>query len=129
MTEQRRYWIITSWKWWRYSHEHPFWVSVYLTYQTDIMRPIQNVYAWIENIAQTRIWFLDRKFKNNCRKLREIDEVKNRLAAFYTPDEIQQWLFLPHKLLNNEKPIVLIREGRTKEVLAVIEQLESLVYL
>jgi transcriptional regulator with XRE-family HTH domain len=53
----------------------------------------------------------------------------DRLSDFYTPDETRLWLHARHPLLNNERAIDLINEGRTEEVLAVIERLDAGVYL
>ena len=58
----------------------------------------------------------------------ELRYVVDRLADFYTPDETRLWLHARHPMLNNERAIDLINIGRTEEVLAVIEALESGVY-
>jgi len=55
--------------------------------------------------------------------------VVDRLSDIYTPDEIRLWLHASHALLNHEKAIDLITAGRTEEVLAVIERLDSGTYL
>ena len=55
--------------------------------------------------------------------------VVDRLSDLYTPDETRLWLHARHPLLNNERAIDLINEGRTEEVLAVIERLEAGAYL
>lgn len=55
--------------------------------------------------------------------------VVDRLSDLYTPDEIRLWLHTRHSLLNNERAIDLINEGRTEEVLAVIERLDAGAYL
>jgi transcriptional regulator with XRE-family HTH domain len=55
--------------------------------------------------------------------------VVDRLSDLYTPDETRLWLHARHPLLNNERAIDLIHEGRTEEVLAVIERLEAGAYL
>jgi transcriptional regulator with XRE-family HTH domain len=58
----------------------------------------------------------------------ELRYVVDRLADFYTPDETRLWLHAIHPMLNNERAIDLINRGRTEEVLAVIEALESGAY-
>jgi transcriptional regulator with XRE-family HTH domain len=58
----------------------------------------------------------------------ELRYVVDRLADFYTPDETRLWLHARHPMLNNERAIDLINTGRTEEVLAVIEALESGAY-
>lgn len=55
--------------------------------------------------------------------------VVDRLSDFYQPDETRLWLHAPHPLLNQERAIDLIIDGRTEEVLAVIERLEAGAYL
>ncbi len=59
----------------------------------------------------------------------ELRWVAERLSDFYTPDEARLWLHSAHPLLNGERAIDLINEGRTSEVLEVIEQLDSGTYL
>ncbi len=55
--------------------------------------------------------------------------VVDRLWDFYTPEETRLWLHAKHPLLNNERAIDLINEGRTEEVLAVIERLDAAAHL
>lgn len=55
--------------------------------------------------------------------------VIDRLGEFYTPDETRLWLHATHALLDNERAIDLIYDGRTEEVLAVIERLDAGAYL
>ncbi len=54
--------------------------------------------------------------------------VVDRLADFYAPDETRIWLYSRHRLLNDERAIDLIHDGRADEVLAVIESLEDGAY-
>jgi len=54
--------------------------------------------------------------------------VVDRLAEFYSPDETRIWLYAKHRLLNGERAIDLIHQGRTDEVLAVIESLDEGTY-
>jgi transcriptional regulator with XRE-family HTH domain len=51
--------------------------------------------------------------------------VVDRLAEFYEPDEARVWLYSRHRLLNGERAIDLIHDGRADEVLAVIESLNE----
>jgi transcriptional regulator with XRE-family HTH domain len=55
--------------------------------------------------------------------------VIDRLADFYEPDETRLWLNAKHPLLENARPIDLIRSGNTEPVLAVIDRLDDGVYL
>ena len=52
-----------------------------------------------------------------------------RLADFYEPDEVRLWLQSPHPQLSGLRPYDFIVDGRTAEVLEVIERLDSGVYL
>jgi hypothetical protein len=61
--------------------------------------------------------------------LSDLRYVVDRLSEFYTPDETRTWLYSRNALLNGERAIDLIHEGRTEEVLAVIERLAALSYL
>lgn len=58
----------------------------------------------------------------------ELRYVVDRLADFYTPDETRLWLHARHPMLNGERAIDLINEGRTEAVLAVIEALDAGAY-
>jgi uncharacterized protein (DUF2384 family) len=55
----------------------------------------------------------------------ELRYVVDRLTDFYTPDETRLWLHTPHQMLGGERAIDLINAGRTEEVLAVIESLDT----
>jgi transcriptional regulator with XRE-family HTH domain len=55
----------------------------------------------------------------------ELRYVVDRLNDFYTPDEIRLWLHASHPMLGGERAIDLINAGRTQEVLAVIESLDT----
>ena len=55
--------------------------------------------------------------------------IVDRLSDFYTPEETRLWLHAKHPLLEGERAIDLIHEGRTEEVLAVIERLDAGAYL
>ena len=58
----------------------------------------------------------------------ELRYVVDRLADFYTPDETRLWLHAAHPLLDGRRAIDLINSGRTAEVLAQIENLDSGAY-
>lgn len=58
----------------------------------------------------------------------ELRYVVDRLADFYTPEETRLWLHASHPMLGGVRPIDLINAGRTAEVLAVIEALDSGAY-
>lgn len=54
--------------------------------------------------------------------------VVDRLSEFYSPDETRIWLYSKHRLLNGQRAIDLIHDGRADEVLAVIESLDEATY-
>jgi transcriptional regulator with XRE-family HTH domain len=58
----------------------------------------------------------------------ELRYVVDRLADFYTPDETRLWLHARHPMLGTARAIDLINSGRTEDVLAVIEALDSGAY-
>jgi hypothetical protein len=51
--------------------------------------------------------------------------VVDRLSELYTPQETRVWLYSKHRLLSGERAIGLIHDGRTDEVLSVIESLDQ----
>jgi transcriptional regulator with XRE-family HTH domain len=55
--------------------------------------------------------------------------IVDRLAEFYTPEETRIWLYSKHRLLNGERAIDLIHNGRADQVLAVIESLDEGAYI
>ena len=59
----------------------------------------------------------------------ELRWVAERLSDFYEPDEVRLWLQSPHPQLQGQRPYDLINDGRSGEVLEVIERLDSGVYL
>jgi transcriptional regulator with XRE-family HTH domain len=54
--------------------------------------------------------------------------IVDRLAEFYDPDETRVWLYSKHRLLNGERAIDLIHDGRADEILGVIESLDQGTY-
>jgi transcriptional regulator with XRE-family HTH domain len=61
--------------------------------------------------------------------LSDLRYVVDRLSEFYTPDEARTWLYSRNALLEGERAMDLIHEGRTEEVLLAIERLAALSYL
>jgi transcriptional regulator with XRE-family HTH domain len=57
--------------------------------------------------------------------LSDLYYVVGRLQEYYAPDEIRLWLYARHPQLNGERAIDLINRGRTIEVLAVLDRLDS----
>ncbi len=54
--------------------------------------------------------------------------VVDRLADFYSPEEARIWLYSKHRLLAAQRPIDLIHDGRTDEVLSILESLDEATY-
>lgn len=62
-------------------------------------------------------------------QLLELEYIVDQLSDFYEPHEARLWLFSRQKLLDGESPAGLIQQGRTSEVIAVIDQLRDGVYI
>ena len=58
----------------------------------------------------------------------ELRYVIDRLSDYYAADEIRLWLHTPHQMLQGKRAIDLIHAGRTEDVLAVIEALDTGAY-
>ncbi|HSU99744.1 MAG TPA: antitoxin Xre/MbcA/ParS toxin-binding domain-containing protein [Roseiarcus sp.] len=58
----------------------------------------------------------------------ELRYIVDRLSDFYTPDETRLWLHAKHPMLDGERAIDLINEGRAEAVLAVIDSLDAGAY-
>jgi transcriptional regulator with XRE-family HTH domain len=54
--------------------------------------------------------------------------IVDRLAEFYDPAETRLWLYAKHPLLDGERPMDLIHDGRSDEVLSVIVSLDEGAY-
>lgn len=61
--------------------------------------------------------------------LSDLHYVVGRLQEYFTTDEIRSWLYARHPQLDGQRAMDLIHEDRTKEVLAILERLESGAYL
>ncbi len=61
--------------------------------------------------------------------LSDLRYVVDCLSEFYTPEETRVWLYSRNALLNGERAMDLIHEGRTEDVLVVIERLAALAYV
>jgi transcriptional regulator with XRE-family HTH domain len=55
----------------------------------------------------------------------ELRYVVDRLSELYSADETRLWLHTAHPMLHGARAIDLINAGRTEEVLAVIESLDT----
>ncbi len=66
--------------------------------------------------------------EDGMKSVAELRYVVDRLLDMYTPDETRLWLHAKHQMLNGERAIDLINEGRTEAVLVVIEAIDSGAY-
>ena len=57
--------------------------------------------------------------------LSDLHYVAHRLREFYTRDETRLWLFARHPQLGGGRAVDLINEGRTEDVLTVLERLDA----
>lgn len=57
------------------------------------------------------------------RTLLDLEYVVDQLTDLYEPDEARLWLFSRQKLLDGTRPVDLIQQGRTDEVLQLLRQL------
>ena len=55
--------------------------------------------------------------------------VVGRLQEYYSSDEIRSWLYARHPQLDGERAIDLIHQGKSIEVLRVLERLDAGAYL
>ena len=62
-------------------------------------------------------------------RLLELGYIVEQLSEMYEPDEARLWLLSPQKLFKGEKPVELIKQGRYREVLHIVHQLQEGVYL
>jgi uncharacterized protein (DUF2384 family) len=61
--------------------------------------------------------------------LSDLYYIVRRLQEYYGPDEIRAWLYARHPQLEGKRAIDLIHEGKSIEVLRVLDRLDSEVYL
>jgi uncharacterized protein (DUF2384 family) len=61
--------------------------------------------------------------------LSDLHYVAGRLGEYYAPEEIRTWLYARHPQLEGRRAIDLIHEGKSIEVLRLLERLDAGVYL
>ena len=61
--------------------------------------------------------------------LSDLHYVVNRLNDYYEPEDIRTWLYASHPQLAGERAIDLIHQGRSIEVLTVLDRLDAGAYL
>ena len=61
--------------------------------------------------------------------LSDLHYMVGRLEEFYSPDEIRIWLYARHPQLDGERAIDLINQGRSEQILRILDRLDAEVYL
>jgi transcriptional regulator with XRE-family HTH domain len=61
-------------------------------------------------------------------RLLKLEWLATQLSELFAADEARLWLYSHHKLLDGERPVDLIRDGRVAEVLELIDQLKDSAY-
>lgn len=61
--------------------------------------------------------------------LSDLHYIVGRLSDYYSPGEIRTWLYARHPQLNGERAMDLINDGRSEDVLLILERLDSGAYL
>jgi transcriptional regulator with XRE-family HTH domain len=63
------------------------------------------------------------------RRLLDLEYIVDLLSDLYEqPDEIKVWLFSRQKLLGGQIPLDLIHDGKTEDVITVLDQLRDSVF-
>ncbi len=63
------------------------------------------------------------------KQLLNLECIVDQLSGFYEPREARLWLFSRQKLLGGGIPAELLQQGRTDEVIALVDQMRDGVYL
>jgi transcriptional regulator with XRE-family HTH domain len=61
--------------------------------------------------------------------LSDLHYIVGRLQDYYSTDEIRAWLYARHPQLNGARAIDLVHQGRSEEVLRVLDRLDAAAYL
>lgn len=61
--------------------------------------------------------------------LSDLHYIVGRLEEYYSAKEIRTWLYARHPQLNGARAIDLINQGRSEEVLSILDRLDAAVYL
>jgi transcriptional regulator with XRE-family HTH domain len=61
--------------------------------------------------------------------LSDLHYIVGRLEEYYSAQEIRTWLYARHPQLDGARAIDLINQGRSEEVLRVLDRLDAGVYL
>lgn len=63
------------------------------------------------------------------KQLLQLEFIVDQLSDIYEPREARLWLYTPQRLLKNQSPAELIQEGRSQEVIMVVNQLRDSVHI
>ena len=61
--------------------------------------------------------------------LSDLHYIVGRLNDYYEPEDIRTWLYARHPQLNGERAIDLIHQGRSIEVLTLLDRLDAGAFL
>lgn len=61
--------------------------------------------------------------------LSDLHFIVQRLAEYYSADEIRTWLYARHPQLDGKRAIDLINQNRSEDILRILDRLDSDVYL
>ncbi len=61
--------------------------------------------------------------------LSDLHYVVMRLSEYYDADEVRVWLYARHPQLDGARAIDLIHEGRSEEILSILDRLDADAYL
>ena len=61
--------------------------------------------------------------------LSDLHFIVQRLAEYYSADEIRVWLYARHPQLEGQRAIDVINQNRSEEVLRILDRLDSDVFL
>ncbi len=62
-------------------------------------------------------------------QLLALEWLASQLHEFYPADEARLWLYSPHRLLAGDTPAQRIQDGKSQDVLALIDQLRDGTFL
>jgi len=63
------------------------------------------------------------------KQLLNLEYIVDQLSDFYEPQEARLWLFSRQRLLGGGIPAEMLQQGRTDEVIALVDQMRDGVYL
>jgi hypothetical protein len=61
--------------------------------------------------------------------LSDLHYIVGRLEEYYEPSEIRMWLYAPHPQLQGQRAIDLIVNGKSEDVIGIIDRLDADAYV